>query len=84
MMDDMQAVKDIAVAGGGIAWLPYWLVREQLVSGNLTEILKDQSSGSWPVYAVWPRRPHLSLKVRLAVDKLVSALPMMATIHARV
>lgn len=59
MMDDMQAVKDIAVAGGGIAWLPYWLVREQLISGSLTEILKDQSSGSWPVYAVWPRTPHL-------------------------
>jgi DNA-binding transcriptional LysR family regulator len=77
MMDDMQAVKDITVAGGGIAWLPYWLVREQLVSGGLTEILKDLSSGSWPVYAVWPRTPHLSLKVRLAVDKLVSALPAM-------
>lgn len=85
MMDDMQAVKDIAVAGGGIAWLPYWLVREHLVSGNLTEILKDQSSGSWPVYAVWPRVPHPSLKVMLAVDKLVSALPeMMTTIHDRV
>ncbi|MBV4411276.1 LysR family transcriptional regulator [Enterobacteriaceae bacterium YMB-R22] len=77
MMDDMQAVKDITVAGGGIAWLPYWLVREQLVSGGLTEILKDLSSGSWPIYAVWPRTPHLSLKVRLAVDKLVSALPAM-------
>jgi DNA-binding transcriptional LysR family regulator len=85
MMDDMQAVKDIAVAGGGIAWLPYWLVREQLISGSLIEILKDQSSGSWPVYAVWPRTPHLSLKVRLAVDKLISELPaMMATVQARV
>lgn len=77
MMDDMQAVKDIAVAGGGIAWLPYWLVRDQLDSGGLTEILKDRSSGSWPVYAVWPRAPHLSLKVRLAVDRLVSILPAM-------
>lgn len=77
MMDDMQAVKDIAVAGGGIAWLPYWLVREQFVSGSLIELLKDQSSGSWPVYAVWPNTPHLSLKVRLAVDKLVSELPAM-------
>lgn len=84
MMDDMQAVKDVAVTGGGIVWLPYWLVREQLVSGSLTEILKDQSSGSWPVYAVWPRTPHLSLKVRLAVDKLVSELPdMMAAAEAQ-
>ncbi|MFD1802684.1 LysR family transcriptional regulator [Mixta tenebrionis] len=85
MMDDMQAVKDVAVTGGGIAWLPYWLVREQLVSGSLTEILKEQSSGSWPVYAVWPRTPHLSLKVRLAVDKLVNELPtMMAAVEAQI
>ncbi|WP_160621398.1 LysR family transcriptional regulator [Mixta intestinalis] len=85
MMDDMQAVKDVAVTGGGIVWLPYWLVREQLVSGSLTEILKEQSSGSWPVYAVWPRTPHLSLKVRLAVDKLVNELPaMMAAVEAQI
>ncbi|AUI87921.1 LysR family transcriptional regulator [Vibrio azureus] len=83
MMDDMQAVRDMTIAGGGIAWLPYWLVREQLDSGNLIEILKDQTSGSWPIYAVWPRTPHLSLKVRLAVDELVSKLPaMMATIES--
>lgn len=82
MMDDMQAVKDVAISGGGIVWLPYWLVREQLVTGSLKEILKNQPSGSWPVYAVWPRTPHLSLKVRLAVDKLVSELPsMMATVE---
>lgn len=85
MMDDMQAVKDIAVRGGGIAWLPYWLVREQLISSSLKEILHEQSSGSWPIYAVWPRTPHLSLKVRLAVDKLVSVLPeMMASVEAQV
>lgn len=85
MMDDMQAVKDIAITGGGIAWLPYWLVREQLISGSLKEILKDRSSGSWPIYAVWPRTPHLSLKVRLTIDKLVSALPtMMAAVEAKI
>lgn len=81
MVDDMQAVKDITIAGGGIASLPYWLVREELVNGRLQEVLKDQAAGSWPVYALWPRTPHLSLKVRLAVDKLVSEFPaMMATI----
>ncbi|MEN4793337.1 LysR family transcriptional regulator [Pantoea agglomerans] len=81
IVDDMQAVKDITIAGGGIASLPYWLVREELVNGRLQEVLKDQAAGSWPVYALWPRTPHLSLKVRLAVDKLVSEFPaMMATI----
>ncbi|HBC7428071.1 TPA: LysR family transcriptional regulator [Providencia rettgeri] len=77
MMDDMQAIKDIAITGGGIAWLPYWLVREQLASGSLKEILKEHSSASWPIYAVWLRTPRRSLKVRLAIDKLISELPSM-------
>ncbi|MGG4664492.1 LysR family transcriptional regulator [Providencia vermicola] len=85
MMDDMQAIKDIALTGGGIAWLPYWLVREQLANGSLKEILKDQSPTSWPVYAVWLRKPNLSLKVRIAIDKLVSSLPgMMDVIEAQI
>lgn len=77
MMDDMQAIKDIAVTGGGIAWLPYWLVREQLANGSLKEILKEHSSACWPIYAVWLRSPHRSLKLRLAIDKLVNELPSM-------
>lgn len=77
MMDDMQAVKDIAVAGGGIAWLPDWLVRRQLICGSLTQILKNWPSESQPVYAVWSRTPYLPLKIRLAIDKLVSELPTM-------
>lgn len=80
MMDDMQAVKDSALTGAGIVWLPYWLVKEQLLNGELKQILKAQSSGTWPVYAVWLRTPHPSLKVRLAVDKLISELPAMMTV----
>lgn len=76
-MDDMQAVRDITLAGGGIAWLPYWLVRDALISGDLTQLFEAWPSENQNVYAVWPHTPHLSVKVRLAVDKLVSALPAM-------
>lgn len=77
MMDDMQGIKDSAIAGAGIAWLPDWLVREQLISGKLIQVLKNWSSERQLVYAVWPHRPYLPFKVRLAVDKLVSELPAM-------
>ncbi|PPC62053.1 LysR family transcriptional regulator [Pantoea sp. ICBG 1758] len=77
IMDDMQGIRDSAVAGGGIAWLPDWLVREQLINGKLVQVLKNCSSERQPVYAVWPQMPYLPLKVRLAVDKLVSELPAM-------
>lgn len=75
MMDDMQAIKDTTLSGAGIAWLPLWLIREELAGGKLQEVLPSLSSGSWPVYAVWPRMPHMPPKIRLAVDELVRALP---------
>ncbi|MER1586707.1 hypothetical protein KC883_17780, partial [Enterobacter hormaechei] len=47
--------------------------------------LEIQGASLWPIYAVWPRTPHLSLKVRLTIDKLVSALPtMMAAVEAKI
>lgn len=75
MMDDMQAIKDAALSGCGIAWLPYWLVRDALTTGALRTILTAHHSGHWPVYAVWPRTVRLPLKVRIAVERLLSELP---------
>ncbi len=74
-MDDLQAIADAATAGFGIAWLPCWLVREQLLSGALVRLLRDRPGAAFEAHAVWPHTPHLPLKVRLAVDTLVSKLP---------
>lgn len=74
-MDDLQAIADSATAGFGIAWLPCWLVREQLLSGALVRLLRDRPGAAFDAHAVWPHTPHLPLKVRLAVDTLVSKLP---------
>lgn len=75
MMDDMQGIVDAVSAGAGIAWLPEWLVRDRLVVGTLVEIMRGESSLSFPVNVVWPYMPYQPLKVRLAVDKLVAELP---------
>ncbi|MCS4267215.1 LysR family transcriptional regulator [Serratia sp. BIGb0163] len=74
-MDDLQAMADATVAGFGIAWLPCWLVREALLKGELVRLMRDRPGMSFEAHAVWPQTPHLPLKVRLAVDTLVSKLP---------
>ncbi|HFJ8954179.1 TPA: LysR substrate-binding domain-containing protein [Serratia liquefaciens] len=74
-MDDLQAIADATVAGFGIAWLPCWLVREALLKGELVRLMRNRPGMSFDVHAVWPQTPHLPLKVRLAVDTLVSKLP---------
>lgn len=74
-MDDLRGVADAAAAGFGIAWLPTWLAREPLASGALREVLPGLASVMYPINALWPYTPHLSLKTRLAVDALVRELP---------
>lgn len=74
-LDDLDAVAEAAVEGRGIAWLPSWLVRERLARGELVQLLSDVPTFPYDVYAFWLRTPHLPMKVRLAVDALVAALP---------
>ena len=74
-LDDLDAIADAAVMGMGLAWLPYWLVRERIETGALEQLLPDQPGFLYDAYALWLQTPQLPLKVRLAVDALAAALP---------
>jgi DNA-binding transcriptional LysR family regulator len=76
-LDDLDAIADAAVEGMGLAWLPYWLVRERIQAGALVALLPDQPRYLYDCHALWLQTPHLPLKVRLAVDALAAALPKM-------
>lgn len=74
-LDDLEAIADAATAGLGLAWLPEWLVRERLRTGRLVSVLDDHPGATMECHAVWPHAPHMSLRLRLAVDALVEQLP---------
>lgn len=74
-LDDLDAIADAAVHDMGLAWLPYWLVRERIQAGALVALLPDQLRYLYDCHALWLQTPHLPLKVRLAVDALAAALP---------
>lgn len=74
-LDDLEAIADAAVSGMGLAWLPSWLVRQRIRTGDLVEMLRDEPGYRFDNYVLWLRTPHLPLKVRLAVDALAAALP---------
>lgn len=74
-LDDLDAIADAAAEGMGLAWLPYWLVRERIQAGALVALLPDQPRYLYDCHALWLQTPHLPLKVRLAVDALAAALP---------
>ncbi|RWO36936.1 MAG: LysR family transcriptional regulator [Mesorhizobium sp.] len=78
-LDDLAAIADAAAAGMGLAWLPYWLVRERIQAGALVVLLPEQPNFLYDAYALWLQTPHLPLKVRLAVGALAAALPRLMT-----
>ncbi|WP_457444555.1 LysR family transcriptional regulator [Roseateles sp. P5_E4] len=73
--DDLAVVADAAAAGLGIAWLPHWLVRDSLQDGRLVALFEERPHASVECHALWPVSQHMPLRLRLAIDTLVSKLP---------
>ena len=65
------AVRDLALAGRGIALIPRLLISAELYDGRLREVLPGAVDLAWSVYAVYPSRQHLAARVRLYIDHLV-------------
>lgn len=75
LMDDLEAIAQATKAGFGIAMLPCWLVDNAIAQGELVRVLREDRENIYETHAVWVHSPHMALKVRLAVDMLVSKLP---------
>jgi DNA-binding transcriptional LysR family regulator len=66
-----RAVKEIAIAGGGIGMIPRFIVEQELDEGVLTEVLPGFSTLEFGLFAIYPHRRYLSRKVRCFIDFLV-------------
>lgn len=60
-----------ALQGMGFAFLPLWLVAEDLAAGRLAQVLPQYPPQTLPLYAVYASRRHLAAKLRSFVDHLV-------------
>ena len=67
-----EAIVDLAVAGLGMCQMPMFMVRDALADGRLEAVLPDLSNVPVEVHMVWPRRQHLSPRVRYVVDQLLN------------
>lgn len=65
------AMRQMALAGLGIALLPKFLVDEDLKSGDLEEVVIGELQEDIDVMALVPHRKQLAMKVRVFVDFLV-------------
>ncbi|EDZ99348.1 transcriptional regulator, LysR family [Burkholderia sp. H160] len=63
----------IALRGGGIILQPSFMVAGDLERGQLVRVLPEYRSRALGIYAVYPSRKQLPLKVRCLVDFLAEA-----------
>lgn len=67
---DGQVLHDWCIAGYGIAWRSTWEVEAEIAEGKLVALLQDFDAPPNGIYAVFPQRKHLPLRVRLWIDFL--------------
>ena len=67
---DGQVLHDWCVQGWGIAWRSTWEVEQEIADGRLVEVLASFAAPPNGIYAVFPQRKHLPLRVRLWIDFL--------------
>lgn len=68
--NDGAVLHDWALAGRGLAWRSIWEVGEDLRRGRLRSVLDEFAAAPNAIYAVFPQRRHLPLRVRTFIDHL--------------
>lgn len=67
---DGQVLHDWCLGGYGIAWRSTWEVEGEIAAGRLVALLEDYAAPPNGIYAMFPQRKHLPLRVRLWIDFL--------------
>lgn len=65
------SMREMVKAGMGIGQILKLMVKQELESGQLVQILPEYRSEAAVIYAVYPQRAFLPLKVRAVIDYLV-------------
>ncbi|WBU54300.1 LysR family transcriptional regulator [Paracoccus sp. SCSIO 75233] len=73
-LNNGEAIRDMAVAGLGVAMLPGFIARRAVEEGQLVELLSHAESRRLPIMAVWPPVSPMPVKLRLIIDFLVAEL----------
>ena len=73
--NNIEALIGAASQGLGLAYLPDFVVREAIASGQLRSVLGSYLQSTSKFWVLWPSSRHLSPKLRVFVDFLHEHLP---------
>ncbi len=67
-----QAVREVAIAGGGIAMTPQFIVEDAIDDGRLIPILPEYTTLEFGLFAIYPHRKYVAKKVRCFIDFMLA------------
>lgn len=73
-VDDGNAYLAAGLAGMGVLWLPDYMGRAHLASGELVRLFDDWQLESMPMYIAFPPNRHVSAKLRVFIDWVVALM----------
>jgi DNA-binding transcriptional LysR family regulator len=74
MTDSFQALREAALAGVGVAYLPHFVVQESVDAGTLERVLPEFGLPPGLLHAVFPSRRGMVPAVRALIDALAAGL----------
>ncbi len=70
-VNSARAVRELILAGSGVAICPLFAVSDDIRDGQLNRVLESFETIQLGLYAVYSQRRHLSAKVRVFIDFMV-------------
>ena len=67
-VDDGNAYLAAGLAGLGVLWLPHYMAKPHLTTGELQPLFEDWKMAPMPMYLAFPPNRHVSAKLRVFID----------------
>ncbi len=82
-MDDGNAYLAAGLAGLGVLWLPDYMAKMHLASGELLPLFESWRLDPMPLYVAFAPNRHVSAKLRVFIDWIAEIMARHAPITAR-
>ncbi len=79
-VDDGNAYLAAGLAGLGVLWLPDYMARPHLASGELVPLFQDWRLDPMPLYLAFPPNRHVSAKLRVFIDWVAELMALHAPV----
>jgi len=82
-VDDGNAYLAAGLSGLGVLWLPHYMSKPHVASGELAGLFEDWHLDPMPIYLAYPPNRHVSTKLRIFIDWIVELMAQHAPVFAR-